>query len=65
MLDIFKTILDVAKSLLGMSDQLRNAERERRKDMSHLFEQISNLMCVVKYGVHRVKQLQDFHNIAE
>ena len=25
----------------------------------------TQMMCVVKYGVHRVKQLQDFHNIAE
>ena len=47
MLDIFKTILDVAKSLLGMSEQLRSANRERRSDMSHLFEQISNCLVAV------------------
>lgn len=44
MLDIFKTILDVAKSLVGMSDQLRNADRQRRNDMSALFEQISRCL---------------------
>ena len=67
MLDIFKTILDVAKSLLGMSDQLRNAERERRKDMSHLFEQISNCLVAVSTEIRtggiphgRCQELQQY-----
>lgn len=47
MINIFKTILDVAKSLLGMSDQLRNADRQRRHDMSTLFEQISSCLAAV------------------
>ncbi len=47
MLDIFKTILDVAKSLLGISDQLRNADRQRRTDMGNLFEQISDCLVAV------------------
>ena len=47
MLDIFKTILDVAKSLLGMSDQLRSADRERRNDMAQLFVQISECLVAV------------------
>ncbi len=47
MLDIFKTILDVAKSLLGMSDQLRSAERQRRMDMAELFEKISGCLAAV------------------
>jgi len=47
MLDIFKTILDVAKSLLGISDQLRNADRQRRAEMAKLFEQISDTLVAV------------------
>jgi hypothetical protein len=45
MFDIFKTILDVAKSLLGLSDQLRSADRQRREAMSGLFSSISD--CLV------------------
>lgn len=67
MLDIFKTILDVAKSLLGISDQLRNAERERRKDMAHLFEQISNCLVAVSTEIReggvphgRCQELQQY-----
>ena len=47
MLDIFKTILDVAKSLLGMSDQLRAGERQRRQDMADLFQKISGCLVAV------------------
>lgn len=67
MLDIFKTILDVAKSLLGISDQLRNAEGERRKDMAHLFEQISNCLVAVSTEIRtggiphgRCQELQQY-----
>ena len=47
MLDIFMTILDVAKSLLGMSEQLRNADRKRSAEMSKLFERISDCLVAV------------------
>ncbi len=47
MLDIFGTILDVARSLLGMSDQLRSASRERRGDMAQLFDSISECLEAV------------------
>ena len=47
MLDIFGTILDVAKSLLGLSDQLKSADRQRRGDMAQLFESISECLVAV------------------
>lgn len=47
MLNIFGTILDVAKSLLGLSDQLRNADRQRRGDMAELFGSISECLDAV------------------
>ena len=47
MLDIFGTILDVAKSLLGLSDQLRTADRQRRGDMATLFGSISDCLAAV------------------
>lgn len=47
MLDIFGTILNVAKSLLGLSDQLRTADRQRRGDMAQLFESISDCLVAV------------------
>ncbi|MEX2584047.1 MAG: hypothetical protein WD766_12270 [Gemmatimonadota bacterium] len=40
MLTIFKTILDVSKSLLGVSDQLRNADRPGK------FQALANLVRV-------------------
>lgn len=30
-----------------------------------MLSDIGGKMCAVKYGVHRIKQLQAFHNIAE
>ena len=47
MIDVFKTILEVAKSLLGMSDQLRAADRQRRQDLATLLEQISTTLAEV------------------
>ncbi|MFO8029813.1 MAG: hypothetical protein R6U28_08120 [Cyclonatronaceae bacterium] len=47
MLDIFKIILDVSKSLLGMSELLRNANRQSRTDMSDLFQKISTCLASV------------------
>ena len=47
MFDIFKTILEVAKSLLGVSEQLRSAGRERRGDMAQLFDAISECLVAV------------------
>lgn len=47
MLDIFGTILDVARSLLGVSDQLRGADRQRRGDMAQLFDSISECLAAV------------------
>jgi len=47
MIDIFKIILDVAKSLLGMSEQLRQADRQRRADISDLFQKISTCLAAV------------------
>lgn len=46
-MNIFGTILDVARSLLGMSDQLRSANRQRRGDMAVLFESISDCLVAV------------------
>lgn len=53
MLDIFKTILDVAKSLLGLSDQLRAADRQRRQAMADLFEKISGCLVAVSTEIRR------------
>ena len=47
MIDIFKTILDVAGSLLGVADKLRGAERQRRADMATLSESISDCLAAV------------------
>lgn len=41
MLELFNLILDVAKSLLKVVNQLRGAEYERRASMAILFEEIS------------------------
>jgi hypothetical protein len=41
MLDIVKNILDVVKSLLGLSTELKSAERQNRADMAKLFDDIS------------------------
>ena len=40
MLDIAKAILDAAKALLGLADQLNTAERQQRADMADLFDKI-------------------------
>jgi len=45
MLDVAKNILDILKSLLGLSDQLKAAERQRRADMAALFQNISNCLA--------------------
>lgn len=47
MLDLFKGILEVAKSLLGMSDQLKSAKHQRKADMAVLFEKISTCLLTV------------------
>lgn len=47
MLDIIGNILGVVKSLLGMSDQLRAAQHQRRADMATLFEKISTCLATV------------------
>jgi len=47
MIDIFKTILEVARSLLGISDQLRAADQQRRQRMADLFEKISGCLVAV------------------
>ena len=41
MLDIAKAILDAAKALLGLADQLNTAERQQRAEMADLFDKIS------------------------
>ena len=41
MLDIAKAILDAAKAILGLADQLKTAERQQRADMADLFDKIS------------------------
>ncbi len=51
MFDIFKTILDVSKSLLGLKDQLRTADKERRGDMSQLFTNISDCLTAVSTDI--------------
>jgi len=45
MLSVAEAILNVAKSLLGMSDQLRSADRQRRHDMADLFGQVSECLA--------------------
>jgi hypothetical protein len=45
MLDLAKNILDVVKSLLGLSDQLKAAERQRREGMAMLFESIGSCLA--------------------
>jgi hypothetical protein len=47
MLGVFKAILDLANSLLGVSAQLKSAERQRRLDMAELFEKISACLASV------------------
>ena len=47
MFETIKSILDVVKTLLGLSDKLKAARRERRADMATLFEQISNCLASV------------------
>jgi hypothetical protein len=41
MLDIAKAILDAAKTLLGLADQLKASDRQQRADMADLFDKIS------------------------
>ena len=41
MLDIAKAILDAAKAILGLADQLKTAERQQRAEMADLFDKIS------------------------
>jgi hypothetical protein len=38
MLDIAKAILEAAKAILGLADQLKTAERQQRADMADLFD---------------------------
>lgn len=47
MIELIKNILSVAKTLLGMSDQLRAAKQERREKMADLFEKISSCLATV------------------
>lgn len=47
MIDLIKNILDVAKALLGMSDQFRAIEQKRRADLATLFENISACLATV------------------
>ncbi len=47
MIGLAKNILDVAKILLGLSDQLRAAEKQRRLEMANLFESISSCLANV------------------
>jgi hypothetical protein len=41
MLDIAKAILDAAKVLFGLADQLKAADRQQRADLANLFDKIS------------------------
>jgi hypothetical protein len=43
--DFFKAFLDIAKSLLGLSEQLKAAKRQRREDLAKLFEGISGCLA--------------------
>jgi len=51
MLDITKNILDVARFLFGLNDQLKATERQRRADMAALFEDISNCLTATSGGI--------------
>ena len=41
MRDIAKAILDAAKGLLGLADQLKAADRQQRAVLTNLFDKIS------------------------
>jgi len=47
MLDLFKTILELAKALFGLSDQLRAADQQRKKEIADLFDRISACLATV------------------
>lgn len=47
MISIVSNILEVAKSLIGLSDQLKAADRQRRVDMADLFQKISSCLASV------------------
>lgn len=55
MIDLVKNILEVVKSLLGLSDQLRSAERQRRAEMTALFESISSCLATVSSEIRMGK----------
>jgi hypothetical protein len=46
-MDIIKNILAVAKALLGLTDQLRAADSQRRNSIADLFEHISDTLSQV------------------
>jgi hypothetical protein len=46
MLDVFEKILNVAKAAMGLSDQFRAAQSEKKEKIAKLFEQIGD--CLIK-----------------
>jgi hypothetical protein len=52
MLDLAKAILDTAKVLLGLADQLKTADLQRRTDMASLFDAISACLASTTAEIH-------------
>jgi hypothetical protein len=55
MLDLFRTILELAKSLFGLSDQLRAADHQRKKEIADLFDSISSCLATVSSEIRMGK----------
>lgn len=55
MIELFRTILEVAKSLIGISDKLREADHQQRHDMAALFDNISSCLGVVSSEIRMGK----------
>jgi len=55
MIDLVKNILEVVKSLLGLSEKLAAAKRQRRENMAALFEKISSCLASVSSEIRMGK----------
>ena len=61
-MEILNAILELAKSLLGMSDQLKAAERQQKSDLATLFEKIGGSLAATSSEIRSGKTP---HNRAE
>lgn len=55
MFELGRTILEVVKTLLGVSDKLKTAKSERRNNMATLFENISAYLAAVSSEIRSGK----------